>query len=115
RGRVTASGINPSPPRRSLSDTGKGEKKGDEGLMGSTCLFVLCLFALCAAAVARLTPLIEELGRPRAVADIFDTSNYGKLQLDNGLARTPQMGSAYLVPSPSLLDPLFDGSVLRGF
>ncbi|CAL9055206.1 unnamed protein product [Musa banksii] len=61
--------------------------------MGSTCVFVLlCLFGLSAAAAERLTPLIEELGRPSAVADIFDTSNYGKLQLDNGLARTPQMG-----------------------
>ncbi|WOL01881.1 alpha-galactosidase 3 [Canna indica] len=55
-------------------------------------LLVLFCFAFSASAAARFAPLIEEFRRPTALADIFDTSNYGKLQLNNGLARTPQMG-----------------------
>ena len=35
-------------------------------------------------------------GFSKSFNGIFDTSNYGILQLNNGLARTPQMGSASL-------------------
>ncbi|KAG6476934.1 hypothetical protein ZIOFF_066184 [Zingiber officinale] len=61
--------------------------------MASVRLFrMLFCFLLSASAAARLAPLIEEFLGPSGVVDIFDTSNYGKLQLNNGLARTPQMG-----------------------
>ncbi|KAG6476925.1 hypothetical protein ZIOFF_066173 [Zingiber officinale] len=67
--------------------------------MASVRLFrMLFCFLLSASAAARLAPLIEEFLGPSGVVDIFDTSNYGKLQLNNGLARTPQMGSVSEIP-----------------
>lgn len=41
----------------------------------------------------RVLPLHPYLnGQEKPITDIFDTSNYGILQLGNGLAKTPQMG-----------------------
>lgn len=46
-----------------------------------------------AVSAARVLPLHPYLnGQERPITNIFDTSNYGILQLANGLARTPQMG-----------------------
>ncbi|XP_072960461.1 alpha-galactosidase 3-like [Typha angustifolia] len=45
------------------------------------------------AIAARLPPISDgELQKPTSRIHPFDTSNYGKLQLNNGLALTPQMG-----------------------
>lgn len=42
---------------------------------------------------ARVLPLHPYLnGQVKPISNIFDTSNYGILQLNNGLASTPQMG-----------------------
>ncbi|KAK9124708.1 hypothetical protein Sjap_014310 [Stephania japonica] len=45
------------------------------------------------AIAVRVVPLLEnrEVSTSESTA-LFDTSNYGKFQLNNGLARTPQMG-----------------------
>ncbi|XP_020108303.1 alpha-galactosidase 3 [Ananas comosus] len=45
------------------------------------------------AMAARIAPIIEESSSSSSLGvHVFDTSNYGKLQLNNGLALTPQMG-----------------------
>ncbi|XP_052185604.1 alpha-galactosidase 3 [Diospyros lotus] len=54
------------------------------------CALVLCVFTISLTIEARLVPvppLLQKLS-----SNIFDTSKYGVLQLNNGLARTPQMG-----------------------
>ncbi|XP_038988913.1 alpha-galactosidase 3 isoform X2 [Phoenix dactylifera] len=56
-------------------------------------ILLLSLYALYAAMAARISPLFLDLERPASwLRTPFDTSNYGKLQLNNGLALTPQMG-----------------------
>lgn len=45
------------------------------------------------AVSTRVLPLHPYLnGQEKPISSIFDTSNYGILQLSNGLATTPQMG-----------------------
>ncbi|KAK1285543.1 hypothetical protein QJS10_CPB20g00132 [Acorus calamus] len=53
-------------------------------------LILLSLYLCCPSIAVRKVPHLEEQERP--TWNLFDTSNYGKLQLDNGLALTPQMG-----------------------
>lgn len=62
--------------------------------MGSSSLFLLFLsFSLLFLSIsAKIPPLIEEPSKPISKINPFDASNYGKLQINNGLARTPQMG-----------------------
>lgn len=62
--------------------------------MGSSSLFLLFLsFSLFFQSIsAKVPPLIEESSKPISKINPFDASNYGKLQINNGLARTPQMG-----------------------
>lgn len=54
-------------------------------------LLILSLFGIHLAIAARLIPLFQSHERS-SFPNIFDTSKYGILQLNNGLARTPQMG-----------------------
>ncbi|XP_021904042.1 alpha-galactosidase 3 [Carica papaya] len=67
----------------------------------AACFFViLCLSALKGMIAARISgePLLQRndegsgFGFSKSFNYIFDTSKYGILQLNNGLARTPQMG-----------------------
>lgn len=52
----------------------------------------LCCF-VSVTVTARVLPLHPYLeSQEKHISNIFDTSNYGILQLQNGLARTPQMG-----------------------
>lgn len=61
--------------------------------MGSSSLFLfLSLSSIFFSISARISPSIQEPSKPISRINPFDTSNYGKLQLNNGLARTPQMG-----------------------
>ncbi|XP_039115106.1 alpha-galactosidase 3 [Dioscorea cayenensis subsp. rotundata] len=56
---------------------------------------VLLFLSVTPAVIAgRQTPLLEDIVMPttEVVRNPFDTSNYGKLQLNNGLALSPQMG-----------------------
>ncbi|ONK77145.1 uncharacterized protein A4U43_C02F3560 [Asparagus officinalis] len=55
-------------------------------------LLFLSLSSISLSLSSRIYPLIEEPIKPVSRISPFDTSNYGKLQLNNGLARTPQMG-----------------------
>ncbi|XP_078159583.1 alpha-galactosidase 3-like isoform X2 [Carex rostrata] len=58
--------------------------------MASLRLFTILVLAMASMVSAvRLPPALEE---PSRLIRPFDTSNYGKLQLNNGLALTPQMG-----------------------
>jgi alpha-galactosidase len=50
-------------------------------------LFLLLLLSPPRPASARIQPLATA-----ALRRLYDTSNYGRLQLNNGLALTPQMG-----------------------
>ncbi|KAG6479720.1 hypothetical protein ZIOFF_063190 [Zingiber officinale] len=75
-----------------IAVAGRGDRRGKESMASVRLFRMLFCFLLSASAAARLAPLIEEFLGPSGVVDIFDTSNYGKLQLNNGLARTPQMG-----------------------
>lgn len=54
-------------------------------------LLILSLFGIHLAIAARLIPLFQSYERS-SFPNIFDTSKYGILQLNNGLAQTPQMG-----------------------
>lgn len=56
-------------------------------LVVSTLLLLLSPPRPAAAAAARIQPLATA-----ALRRLYDTSNYGRLQLNNGLALTPQMG-----------------------
>ncbi|KAF9619869.1 hypothetical protein IFM89_009651 [Coptis chinensis] len=61
-------------------------------MMISTSLFmILLLSTTCLTSSVRVLPYLEINEKPSTLK-LFDTSNYGKLQLNNGLARTPQMG-----------------------
>ncbi|KAI3458453.1 hypothetical protein Pfo_015116 [Paulownia fortunei] len=54
---------------------------------------ILCVHVILVAVTARVLPLHPYFnGQEKPITNIFDTSNYGILQLGNGLARTPQMG-----------------------
>ncbi|KAL3650338.1 Alpha-galactosidase 3 [Castilleja foliolosa] len=54
---------------------------------------VLYVYVVSVAVSGRSLPLHPYLnGQEKPISNIFDTSNYGILQLNNGLARTPQMG-----------------------
>ncbi|CAK7339961.1 unnamed protein product [Dovyalis caffra] len=60
-----------------------------------TCSSLLCVLKV--AVAGRVVPLLQgyekgSYGYSRSFNNIFDTSNYGTVQLNNGLARTPQMG-----------------------
>ncbi|KAF3786935.1 Alpha-galactosidase 3 [Nymphaea thermarum] len=59
----------------------------------SLLLFVSAFFYYCIA--VPVVPLLESgenSQAPKSRTNVFDNSKYGILQLDNGLARTPQMG-----------------------
>lgn len=59
-----------------------------------SCLCLL-LISFCSISVARIRPLIQNNNNLLFTSKynkIYDTSKYGKLQLANGLAQTPQMG-----------------------
>ncbi|GFP86609.1 alpha-galactosidase [Phtheirospermum japonicum] len=54
---------------------------------------ILYVYVVSVAVSGRVLPLHPFLnGQEKPISNIFDTSNYGILQLNNGLARTPQMG-----------------------
>ncbi|KAL2558284.1 Alpha-galactosidase 3 [Forsythia ovata] len=54
---------------------------------------ILYVFVMSVAVTARVLPVHPYLsGKEKPITRIFDTSNYGILQLGNGLANTPQMG-----------------------
>jgi hypothetical protein len=75
--------------------------------MASLRLFTILLLAMASITGAlRLPPGLEE---PSRLIRPFDTSNYGKLQLNNGLALTPQMGYVLLsLQNPILRVGTFD-------
>ena len=54
-------------------------------------LIVSALLLRSPAAAAAASPRIQPLATA-ALRRLYDTSNYGRLQLNNGLALTPQMG-----------------------
>lgn len=60
-------------------------------IMESMPILILCLSALSLTIQARVVPLLQNHERPSS-KNVFDTSKYGILQLNNGLASTPQMG-----------------------
>ncbi|KAL5569623.1 hypothetical protein UlMin_026198 [Ulmus minor] len=57
---------------------------------------ILYLLSASVAISGRVVPLLQSYGKPSFVRSsfdrIYDTSMYGFLQLNNGLAKTPQMG-----------------------
>ncbi|KAF6143092.1 hypothetical protein GIB67_041160 [Kingdonia uniflora] len=55
----------------------------------SILILYLCSSISLTIGIRGAPPLIQA---SRSSSNLFDTSNYGKLQLNNGLARTPQMG-----------------------
>lgn len=62
-----------------------------------THLLIIYLSAISLAIAVRVAPLYQSYEKPSfarssSFNNIFDTSKYGIFQLDNGLARTPQMG-----------------------
>ena len=65
-------------------------------------ILILCLSALSLTIQARVVPLLQNHERPSS-KNVFDTSKYGILQLNNGLASTPQMGYG-LFPNSCLKD-----------
>ncbi|GFY82045.1 melibiase family protein [Actinidia rufa] len=54
-------------------------------------LYLLTIFLAIEARTVHVPPLLQSHEKPRS-NNIFDTSKYGILQLNNGLALTPQMG-----------------------
>ena len=65
---------------------------------GSVFLLILSLTAASAAVAERGVSLLNGYDKSifkSSFHRIFDTSKYGILQLQNGLARTPQMGYPY--------------------
>jgi alpha-galactosidase len=73
-----------------LHKLGEAREKRKDREMASLRLFTALVLAMASMASAvRLPPALEE---PSRLIRPFDTSNYGKLQLNNGLALTPQMG-----------------------
>ncbi|KAF8397024.1 hypothetical protein HHK36_018662 [Tetracentron sinense] len=58
----------------------------------SISLLILSLSAISLTIAIRVVPLFENYENPSFKSNLFDTSKYGRLQLNNGLARTPQMG-----------------------
>ncbi|KAK6121772.1 hypothetical protein DH2020_044487 [Rehmannia glutinosa] len=63
--------------------------------MGCMLTAILYVYVVSVAVSGRVLPLHPYLnGEEKPISNIFDTSNYGILQLNNGLARTPQMGSS---------------------
>ncbi|OVA17264.1 Glycoside hydrolase [Macleaya cordata] len=65
-------------------------------LVSFSLLLILSLSAISLSIAVRVVPLLENHEKPISRSNnnniIFDTSMYGRLQLNNGLARTPQMG-----------------------
>ncbi|KAI5670392.1 hypothetical protein M9H77_10756 [Catharanthus roseus] len=60
---------------------------------GSVPIAVLYLYLVSLIVTARLLPLHPYLSsQEKRISNVFDTSKYGILQLQNGLALTPQMG-----------------------
>ena len=55
-------------------------------------LLLLLTLSPAATAAARVAPPRMQPLPTAALRRLYDTSNYGKLQLNNGLALTPQMG-----------------------
>ena len=54
---------------------------------------VVCANLISVALSVRVLPLHPYLkGQDKPISNIYDTSNYGILQLNNGLGITPQMG-----------------------
>lgn len=69
--------------------------KRESKMTNSSSLFLLFLVfsSISLSISAKVPPSIQEPSKPISRINLFDTSNYGKLQLNNGVARTPQMGS----------------------
>lgn len=64
-------------------------------------IIVLCFFSVLLSGLAvRMGPQLHDGEILRSREHIFDTSNYGRLQLNNGLGRTPQMGYNWPPPPP---------------
>ncbi|CAA2978798.1 alpha-galactosidase 3-like [Olea europaea var. sylvestris] len=54
---------------------------------------ILYVYVMSVAVTARVSSVHHHLsGQEKPITNIFDTSSYGILQLENGLAKTPQMG-----------------------
>ncbi|XP_051138453.1 alpha-galactosidase 3-like [Andrographis paniculata] len=67
------------------------ESSGSVRMLGA----VICVWMISATATARVLPLPLHPyldGPEKPISNVFDTTKYGILQLNNGLARTPQMG-----------------------
>lgn len=61
--------------------------------MGAIITAIVCLYAISITVIARDIPVHPYLrGEGKPISNIFDTSNYGTLQLSNGIAKTPPMG-----------------------
>ncbi|KAK8955181.1 hypothetical protein KSP40_PGU001557 [Platanthera guangdongensis] len=67
-------------------------------MMYSHFLFILFSVTIWPAIDGIIAPLTENSQSSSSWIHPFDTSNYGRLQLSNGLALTPQMGSALSLP-----------------
>lgn len=78
-------------------------------------LLFLYLSAISVGIAGRVVPLHEPFDKStssRSFSSIFDNSKYGILQLNNGLARTPQMGYGL---SYSLMLDLLDSEFVFTF
>lgn len=56
---------------------------------------IVCVYVRAVAVSGRGVPLHPYMGlggEEKPFSKIYDTSNYGFLQIGNGLAKTPQMG-----------------------
>ncbi|KAI0519325.1 hypothetical protein KFK09_006768 [Dendrobium nobile] len=58
----------------------------------SLILFLFAILAISPVIAGTITPPTDDPQNSKSRNQLFDTSNYGKLQLSNGLALTPQMG-----------------------
>ncbi|CAN4102374.1 unnamed protein product [Withania somnifera] len=63
------------------------------GILATAAIVSLTMFLMLVTVTARVVPIHPYLKlEDRPISQLYDTSNYGFLQIDNGLARTPQMG-----------------------
>lgn len=73
---------------------GKARKKPKMAKGSVHLLLFLYLSAFSVGIATRVVPLDKSTTSGSFSFNIFDNSKYGILQLNNGLARTPQMGYA---------------------
>ncbi|KAK4351244.1 hypothetical protein RND71_030557 [Anisodus tanguticus] len=63
------------------------------GILAPAAIRLALVFFLLVTVTARVLPIHPYLKiQDTPISQLYDTSNYGFLQIDNGLARTPQMG-----------------------